>query len=364
MNNYTQTKKAKHNFGAGPGILPPEVFSAASQAVADFNETGLSILEISHRSKEFEAVMLETEDLVRKLMDIPNDYAVLFLQGGGSQQFAMVPLNLLPVEKTAAYLDTGLWAKKAIQEAAKIGNAEIISSSAGANYNYIPKDFVVPAAAAYLHCTTNNTIYGTEWFEVPNSPVPLIADMSSDIMSRSMDISNFGLIYAGAQKNLGPAGVTLVIIKKELLGRSGRTIPKIFDYREHVLAGSLYNTPPVFSIYVMLLNLRWLNKIGGVKQIELDNINKSAMLYAEIDKNPLFRGTAVYEDRSRMNITFVMNDPSNEDRFLKLANENGIVGIKGHRSVGGFRVSNYNALPMSSINMLIEIMQEFTRIAG
>ncbi|WP_048906760.1 3-phosphoserine/phosphohydroxythreonine transaminase [Pedobacter sp. V48] len=361
----------KHNFGAGPCLLPPEVFAEASQAVLDFNDTGLSILEISHRSEEFEAVIEEAEALVRSLLDIPNDYSVMFLQGGGSQQFAMIPLNLLAEDKTAAYLDTGIWAKKAIQEAAKIGHAEVIASSAGASYSYIPKDFIVPTDAAYLHYTSNNTVYGTEWFETPKSSVPLVADMSSDIMSKQIDVSDFGLIYAGAQKNLGPAGVTVVIMKNELVGLSGRSIPKIFDYNEHIKAKSLYHTPPVFAIYVMLLNLRWLKRLGGIAYISNKNAIKAEMLYDEIDQNPLFIGTSAREDRSRMNITFLMRDKmggsaflkkaDDKSRFLKLVEDNGIVGINGHRSAGGFRVSNYNALPISSMKVLVEVMQEFAR---
>lgn len=355
------SRSIKHNFGAGPSLLPPEVFAEASQAILDFNGTGLSILEISHRSKEFEAVIEEAEALMRNLLGIPEDYSVMFLQGGGSQQFAMVPLNLLPEHKTAAYLDTGIWAKKAVQEAARIGCAEVIASSAGANYSYIPKDFIVPADAAYLHYASNNTVYGTEWFTPPKSTVPLVADMSSDIMSKQIDVSDFGLIYAGAQKNLGPAGVTVVIMKNELVGLSGRRIPKIFDYHEHIKAKSLYHTPPVFAIYVMLLNLRWLKRLGGIPYISNQNAVKAKMLYDEIDQSPFLMGTAAKEDRSIMNITFLMRDTALESRFLKLVEDNGILGIGGHRSAGGFRVSNYNALPISSMKVLVQVMQEFAK---
>jgi len=349
----------KHNFGAGPCILPQEVFQEASQAVLDFNGTGLSILEISHRSKEFEAVVVEAEQLVRELLAVPQGYAVLFLQGGASAQFAMVPMNLLPDGGKAAYLDTGTWASKAIKEAKKIGQVEIVASSADANYNYIPRGYSIPSDAAYFHYTSNNTIYGTELFETPTSPVPVVADMSSDILSRKINVADFGLIYAGAQKNMGPAGVTLVIVEEELLGKTGRTLPTIFDYQPHIAAGSLYNTPPVFSIYVSMLNLRWLKKKGGVEVIEQENIIKARTLYDEIERNSLFKGTAVTSDRSRMNITFVTEKKEHEAAFLELAKERGLIGLKGHRSVGGFRASVYNALSITGVNALVDAMQEF-----
>ncbi len=349
----------KHNFGAGPCILPKEVFEEASKAVIDFNDTGLSILEISHRSKEFEEVIIETEKLVRELLDVPQGYSILFLQGGASQQFAMVPLNLLPENGTASYLDTGVWSTKAIKEAKKIGQVDIVASSSDKNYNYIPKGFNIPVDSSYFHYTSNNTIYGTEVFEKPQTTVPTVVDMSSDILSRRIDISQFDLIYAGAQKNMGPAGVTLVIIKDNLFGKSGRVVPSIFDYEAHAKAASMYNTPPVFSIYVSMLNLRWLKNKGGVDVIEQENIIKARTLYDEIDRNPFFKGTALEEDRSRMNITFVMDTPELEAEFLALAKERNIIGIKGHRSVGGFRASVYNALSISSINTLIDTMREF-----
>src|SRR5690606_11059436 len=285
----------KHNFGAGPCILPQEVFQEASQAVLDFNGTGLSILEISHRSKEFEAVIVEAEQLVRELLSVPQGYSILFLQGGASAQFAMVPLNLLPEGGNAAYLDTGAWSSKAIKEAKKIGQVTVVASSADANYNYIPKDYTVPSDAAYFHYTANNTIYGTEIFDTPQSDVPLVSDMSSDILSRPIQVADFGLIYAGVQKNLGPAGATLVIVKDELLGKTGRTLPTIFDYQSHVAAKSLYNTPPVFSIYVSMLTLRWLKNKGRIGVIEQENIIKARTLYDEIERNSLFKGTAVPE---------------------------------------------------------------------
>ncbi|WP_313367463.1 3-phosphoserine/phosphohydroxythreonine transaminase [Sphingobacterium mizutaii] len=349
----------KHNFGAGPCILPKEVFEEASRAVIDFNGTGLSILEISHRSKEFEEVVIETEKLVRELLNVPAGYSILFLQGGASQQFAMVPMNLLPENGKASYLDTGVWATKAAKEAKKVGQVEIVASSSDKNYTYIPKDFVVPSDAAYFHYTSNNTIYGTEVFEKPNTSVTTVVDMSSDILSRTINVSEFGLIYAGAQKNMGPAGVTLVIIKDDLFAKSGRTIPTIFDYEAHAKAGSMYNTPPVFSIYVSMLNLRWLKAKGGISVIEQENIIKARTLYDEIDRNPFFKGTAAVEDRSRMNVTFVMDTPELEAEFLALAKERNLIGIKGHRSVGGFRASIYNALSISSINALVDTMREF-----
>jgi len=349
----------KHNFGAGPCILPQEVFKEASEAIIDFNNSGLSILEISHRSKAFEAVIEEAEALVKELLAVPEGYSVLFLQGGASQQFAVVPMNLLPPAGKAAYLDSGTWASKAYKEAQKFGTVQVVASSKDANYNYVPTDFEVPADAAYFHYTSNNTIYGTELFETPESPIPLVCDMSSDILSRQINVADYGLIYAGAQKNMGPAGVTLVIVKNDILGKTGRDIPSIFDYRKHAEAGSLYNTPPVYAIYVSLLNLRWLKSKGGVVEIERENIIKARTLYDEIDRNPLFRGTAELDFRSRMNVTFVMENPELEKAFLALTEERGLVGLKGHRSVGGFRASIYNALTITSINTLVDLMQEF-----
>ena len=354
----TQTTM-KHNFGAGPCILPQEVFQEAAKAVLEFNNTGLSILEISHRSKEFEEVVAETESLVRELLNVPENYSVLFLQGGASQQFAMIPMNLLPEGGKAAYLDTGVWASKAAKEAKNFGQIEIVASSKDSNYTYIPKDFEIPADATYFHYTSNNTIYGTEIFEKPKTSIPTVVDMSSDILSREINVADFDLIYAGAQKNMGPAGVTLVIVKNDLLGKSGRTVPSIFNYYEHIKAGSMYNTPPVYSIFVSMLNLRWLKAKGGIKTIEQENIIKARTLYDEIERNPFFKGTAAVEDRSRMNITFVMDTPELEAEFLALAKERNLIGIKGHRSVGGFRASVYNALTITSINALVDAMREF-----
>ncbi|MBB6499387.1 3-phosphoserine/phosphohydroxythreonine transaminase [Pedobacter cryoconitis] len=348
----------RHNFGAGPCILPQEVFRQASQAVLDFKD-GLSILEISHRTPEFEAVVAEAVKLVKELLNVPEGYSVLFLQGGASLQFAMVPMNLLSEGQTASYLETGVWANKAIKEVKNFGTANVVASSKEANFNYIPKDYSIPEDSVYFHCTSNNTIYGTEMFSLPVTKVPIVCDMSSDIMSRVVDVSKYDLIYAGAQKNIGPAGSTLVIIKDEILGKTTNKIPAMLDYRQHIEGGSMYNTPPVFAIYVAMLNLRWLKSKGGVAEIEKENNAKAHALYTEIDRNPLFKGTAAVEDRSRMNICFVMEDPELEKPFLKFVEDNDIEGIKGHRSVGGFRASIYNALPITSVHRLVELMQVF-----
>jgi phosphoserine aminotransferase len=348
----------RHNFGAGPCILPQEVLKQASQGLLDFKD-GLSILEISHRTAEFEGVLEEATRLVKELMNVPAGYSVMFLQGGASLQFAMVPYNLLPEGQTASYLDSGVWASKAIKEVSTFGKANIVASSKSDNYTFIPKDFDIPADSTYFHCTSNNTIYGTEMFSFPETNVPVVCDMSSDILSRVIDVSKFGLIYAGAQKNIGPAGVTVVIVKDEILGKSGRKIPSMLDYQIQAANGSMYNTPPVFSIYVAMLNLRWLKSKGGVAEIEKENKAKAYALYTEIDRNPLFKGTCLAEDRSRMNVCFVMNNPELEKPFLKFVEENGIEGLKGHRSVGGFRASLYNALPITSVHHLIDLMQTF-----
>ncbi len=348
-----------HNFGAGPCVLPQEVFKQASQAVLEFNGTGLSILEISHRTPEFEAVVDETIRLVKELLTIPEGYSVVLIQGGASLQFSMAPMNLLAEGQTAAYLNTGIWATKALKEAKIFGNVNVVASSKDDNFSFIPKDFEIPSDSAYFHYTSNNTIYGTELLTVPSTLVPVVCDMSSDIFSRVIDISQFGLIYAGAQKNMGPAGVTLVIVKDELLCKIDRKIPSMLDYQVQIDGGSMYNTPPVFSIYVSMLNLRWLKSKGGVSEIEKENIAKSEALYKEIDRNPLFKGTCNIEDRSRMNVCFVMENPELEKPFLKFAEDRNIIGIKGHRSVGGFRASMYNALPITSVHTLIDAMQEF-----
>ena len=349
----------KHNFGAGPCILPQEVFKQASQGVLNFNDTGLSILEISHRAPEFVAVMEEAVSLVKELLNVPEGYSVIFLQGGASLQFAMTALNLLPEGKKATYLETGVWAKKAFAEAKIIGDAEVVASSKDKNYSYIPKDYTIDADSAYFHCTSNNTIHGTQMHSFPQTKVGIVSDMSSDIFSRVINVADFDLIYAGAQKNIGPAGATLVIVKNEILGKSGRNIPSMLDYQKQIDADSMYNTPPVFSVYVSMLNLRWLKAKGGVVAIEKENIAKAKALYTEIDRNPLFKGTAAVEDRSNMSVCFVMENAELEKPFLKYAEEKGCVGIKGHRSVGGFRASLYNALPITSVHNLVDAMQEF-----
>ncbi|GHS96657.1 phosphoserine aminotransferase [Bacteroidia bacterium] len=351
----------KYNFNAGPSILPQETVENTIQAIRDFSGTGLSLMEVSHRSKEFQAVMDETVALFKEILNIPEGYSVLFLGGGASLQFCMVPYNLL--EKKAAYLNTGTWANKALKEAKLFGEAVEVASSKEANYTYIPKDYTIPADADYFHITTNNTIFGTEIHKDIDSPVPLIADMSSDIFSRPVDISKYGLIYGGAQKNLAPAGVTFVIVKDELLGKVSRAIPTMLDYRTHIKDGSMFNTPPVVPIYAALQTLKWLKALGGVSEMYRRNKEKAALLYAEIDRNKLFKGTTAVEDRSLMNICFVMNDEYQHlnDEFYKFATEKRMVGIKGHRSVGGFRASTYNALPKEAVEALIETMQEFEK---
>ncbi|MBK0383437.1 3-phosphoserine/phosphohydroxythreonine transaminase [Pedobacter sp. SD-b] len=349
----------KHNFGAGPCILPQEVFKQASQGVLNFNDTGLSILEISHRAPEFVAVMEEAIALVKELLKVPTGYSVIFLQGGASLQFAMVAYNLLAEGKKASYIDSGVWAKKAIAEAKLFGQADVVASSKDKNYSYIPKNYTVAADSSYLHFTSNNTIFGTEFHQFPDKKNHLVCDMSSDIFSKEINVADFDLIYAGAQKNIGPAGATLVIVKDEILGKTGRTIPSMLDYEKQIAAESMYNTPPVFSVYAAMLNLRWLKAKGGVAAIEKENITKADALYKEIDRNPLFKGTTATEDRSRMSVCFVMENPDLEKPFLKFAEEKGCIGIKGHRSVGGFRASLYNALPITSVHVLVEAMQEF-----
>jgi len=349
----------KHNFGAGPGILPHEVLKQSAEGVLNFNGTGLSILEISHRSTEFEAVLNEAVALVKELLGVPEGYSVLFLQGGASTEFALVPYNLLPEGGKAAYVETGVWANKALKEAKYFGQVEVVATSKESNFTYIPKDFTIPKDAAYIHITSNNTIYGTQMQSFFKSPIPVVADMSSDIFSRVFDVADFGLIYAGAQKNMGPAGVTMVVVKNDILGKTGRQIPSMFNYQVQIDGGSMYNTPPCFAIYVSMLTLRWLKAKGGVPGIEQENNAKAKALYTEIDRNPLFKGVCAVEDRSHMNVCFVMENPEHEKPFLKLCDEKGIVGIKGHRSVGGFRASIYNALPITSVHVLIDAMQEF-----
>ena len=349
----------KYNFGAGPSILPQEVMKATAEACVDFQGMGLSLMEISHRTKEFQAVMDEAQALFKELLNIPEGYSVLFVGGGASLEFCMVPYNLF--EKKAAYLNTGVWAKKAMKEAKLFGEVVEVASSADANYTFIPKDYEIPADADYFHITTNNTIYGTELRKDLDSPVTLVADMSSDIFSRPIDVSKYGIIYGGAQKNLSMAGVTFVIVKDELLGKVSRQIPTMLDYRTHVEKGSMFNTPPVVPVFCAMQNLRWIKAQGGVAEMERRAHARAELLYAEIDRNKLFRGTAVKEDRSLMNICFVMADEYKdlEAEFLKFAGEKGMVGIKGHRSVGGFRASCYNAMPIEGVQALVECMKEF-----
>jgi phosphoserine aminotransferase len=349
---------AKHNYSAGPCVLPQDVFKQASEAVLNFNGIDLSILEISHRSKEFIEVMDKAQALVKEILEVPAGYSVLFLQGGASLEFLMVPYNLLNTNGKAAYLDTGAWAKKAYKEAAALGNAEVVASSSDKNYNYIPKGYEIPSDIDYFHCTSNNTIYGTQIKEFPKTDALMVCDMSSDIFSRKIDVSKFDLIYAGAQKNLGPAGATLVIVKDEILGKIDRQIPSMLDYQIHAKAGSMFNTPPVFSVYVSMLTLEWLKGLGGIEVMEKMNEEKAALLYNEIDSNPLFEGTAAIEDRSLMNVTFLLKDDSLKDEFDAMWNAANISGIKGHRSVGGYRASMYNALAKESVQALVDVMKE------
>jgi phosphoserine aminotransferase len=349
----------KHNYSAGPCILPQEVFEKSAQAILNFNDSGLSLLEISHRSKDFVAVMEEARALVLELLDLEGKgYQALFLSGGASLEFLMVPYNLMKVNGKAAYLDTGTWASGAIKEAKHFGETLVVASSKPANYNFIPKEYNIPIDADYFHCTSNNTIFGTQMQSFPKTTIPMVCDMSSDIFSRVLDFSQFDLIYAGAQKNMGPAGTTLVVIKEEILGKTGRTIPNMLDYQQHITKESMYNTPPVFPVYASLLTLQWLKNLGGIAAIEKINNQKAALLYNEIDSNPLFEGTAAKEDRSKMNATFVLKDESHQEQFDKMWKEAGISGLTGHRSVGGYRASMYNALPLESVQVLVDVMQE------
>lgn len=349
-----------HNFGAGPCILPQEVFQKAAKAVLDLDESGLSVLEISHRSEAFDKILLNAKNLVSELLAVPKDYHILFLHGGASLQFSMLPMNFLSDMGRAAYLDTGVWSSKAMKEAQLFGKVEEIASSKDKNYSYIPKDYIIPDDASYFHITTNNTIYGTEIVEdIDTGSIPLVADMSSDIFSRKVDISKYSMIYAGAQKNMGPAGATMVIIKDSFLKKAVRKVPSMLDYQVMVKNDSLYNTPPVFSIYVSMLNLQWLQENGGISEMEKINVQKAKILYQEIDRHQLFYGNVEKEFRSRMNVTFSAIDADVEKRFLSFCKEKGIHGIKGHRLSGGFRASIYNALPISSVEYLVECMKSF-----
>lgn len=351
----TMTKK--HNFSAGPCILPPEVFAEASQAVLDFNNSGLSILEISHRSKDFVDVMEEARNLTLELLGLEGKgYKALFLQGGASTQFLMVAYNLL--EKKAAYLNTGTWSDKAIKEARLFGEVIEVASSKEANYNYIPKNYSIPTGVDYFHCTSNNTIFGTQMTSFPDVDVPMVCDMSSDIFSRVLDFSKFDLIYAGAQKNMGPAGTTLIVIKEDILGKVTRQIPSMMDYKVHIGKSSMFNTPAVFPVYVSMLTLRWLKDLGGIAAIQEKNEKKAKLVYSEVDINPLFKGFAAKEDRSMMNATFSLVNGDLTETFNAMLLEAGINGLNGHRSVGGYRASMYNALTQESVSTLVELMSD------
>ncbi len=354
-----------HNFNAGPSILPKEVFEEASRSILDFNNTGLSILEIGHRTNLFEPVMNEARLLVKELMNFDNDHEVLFMHGGATTQFMQIPMNLLNENELASYTDTGTWAAKAIKEAKLFGHVEIAGSTKETNYTSIPKNLSVSPTAAYLHITTNETIAGSQWKNIPyDCGVPLVADMSSDILSRKLDFNKFDLIYAGAQKNMGAAGVNLVVINKNILGKTTRDLPTILDYRNHIKEESMINTPPVFAVYVVALTLRWLKKMGGVDAIEKNNNVKAKLFYTTLDSLPVFKGVVAKEDRSNMNAVFVMNDSTLEKEFLDLCNKENMIGVKGHRSVGGFRVSMYNALPMESVKAITDLMKDFANKKG
>jgi phosphoserine aminotransferase len=355
-------KAVIHNFNAGPSILPKEVFEEASRAIIDFDNTGLSILEIGHRTSLFQDVMDEARSLTKELMNLSGDHDVLFLHGGATTQFMQVPMNLLEENDIAAYTDTGVWAGKAIKEAKLFGHVDVVCSGKDVNYRSLPKQISATATSKYLHLTTNNTIYGTQWQDLSifyDTGIPLVADMSSDILSRVIDFSKFSLIYAGAQKNVGAAGVNLVAINKNILGKVNRAIPTIMDYRNHVEAGSLLNTPPVFAVYVCMLTLRWLKKQGGVPAIEVGNNAKAKLFYDTLDSLPMFNGPVAKEDRSKMNAVFIIDDARVEKEFLDLCKSEGMIGVKGHRLSGGFRISMYNALPIESVQALTELMKYF-----
>ncbi len=359
-------KSVIHNFNAGPSILPKEVFEQAAAAIIDFNNTGLSILEIGHRTELFKGVIEEAQSLAKELMHLDDAHEVLFLHGGATTQFFQVPMNLLNEQETASYLDCGIWGSKAIKEAKLFGKVNVVASSKDKGYTYIPRAFKVPSDSVYFHYTTNNTVEGTQMHFVPevDDKVLMVSDMSSDILSREMDFNRFDLIYAGAQKNIGAAGVNLVVVKKDILGRVSRALPGMMDYRLHIEANSLLNTPPVFAIYVCMLTLRWLKRVGGVAGIEKINNNKAQLLYDTLDGLPLFKPTVAKEDRSKMNVVFVMDDAGAEKEFQQLCKQEGMVGVKGHRSVGGFRVSLYNALPLESVQALCELMHHFADKKG
>jgi len=353
-----------HNFNSGPSILPQEVLVQAANAIHNFNDTGLSILEIGHRTSWFEAVLDEARRSVMQLMELDDSYEVLFLHGGATTQFMQIPMNLLDNGASAAYCDNGIWGSKAIKEANLFGKAVVVASSKDKNHSYIPKDFTIPADCQYLHITSNNTVEGTQWHHFPETNVPLIADMSSDIFHRPLNFKAFSLIYAGAQKNMGAAGVNIVVVKKDILGKIKRPIPAIMDYRNHIEAHSLLNTPPVFAIYVSMLTLRWIIKEGGLTEMEKRAIARANLFYNTLDSLPLFRPLVATEDRSLMNATFTIDDNTLEEKFLAACKTNGMIGVKGHRSVGGLRVSMYNALPLSSVQAICDLMVDFQRNNG
>jgi len=354
-----------HNFSAGPCILPQEVFDKMAQAVLNFNNSGSSIMEISHRRADAQEVIDTAIQLVKDLMNVPDTHEVIFTQGGASLQFVMVPFNLMKADGgKAAYTETGVWAKNAIKEAKRMGEVQIIASSADKNFNYIPKNYSVPSDADYFHCTSNNTIFGTQMKSFPESPVPVVCDMSSDILSKPVDVSKFDVIYAGAQKNMGPAGSVVTIINKEVLGKTGRNIPNYLNYQTHIDKGSAFNTWPVLAVYGVMLNLQWLKNLGGVPEITKRNQAKAELMYSEIDRNGLFTGTAEVEDRSEMNATFVLKDENLKAEFDKMWKEAGISSLNGHRDVGGYRASMYNALPIESVQVLVDVMKQFEQKFG
>lgn len=353
-----------HNFNSGPSILPQQVLEQASQAIFNFNNTGLSILEIGHRTKWFVDVLEEAKQLVKEILQLNNDYEILFLHGGATTQFMQIPLNLLDANETAAYCDNGIWGSKAIKEASVFGNANMVTSTKDNGYTYIDKNFTVPTNSKYLHITSNNTVEGTQWFSFPNTTVPLVVDMSSDIFSRTLNYNQFSLIYAGAQKNMGAAGVTLVILKKDILGKVSRKISPILDYKTHIEAASLLNTPPVFAIYVALLTLRWIKQQGGLPEMEKRSLQKSDLLYNTIDSLPLFNCPIRKEDRSRMNAVFFIENENLQNNFLNQCTTHGMIGVKGYRTVGGIRVSMYNALAYESVVAFTNLMKDFANKNG
>ncbi len=358
------TKLKIHNFSAGPCILPQEVLQKAAESIVEYDGTGLSIIEMSHRSKPFEAVMANAQQLVKELLGAPDNYQVVFLGGGASLGFHMVPLNYMRSGGKAAYANTGEWATRAVKESALVGETLVVASSEDKNFSYIPKGFEIPGDADYFHFTSNNTIFGTQYKQFPKSPVPLICDMSSDIFSRPMNVSDFALIYAGAQKNMGPAGATVYLMDPDQLGKTGRKLSPVLDLKNHASKDSMYNTPPVYAVYVSMLTMEWMKKIGGVKEIEKRNAAKAKLLYDAVDSLPLFKGTTAVEDRSVMNPTFVMTDAALEPAFDAMWKEAGVSGIRGHRSVGGYRASMYNALPLESVQVLVDVMNEFAKKNG